>query len=295
MLRQSMTDRAISTLLSGGSFFEGPRWHEGSWWVSDFYRQRVIRVETDGTETHVVTVDAQPSGLGWLPDGSLVISSMTDRKVLRFIDGELSVLADIADMCGGWVNDLVVDSVGHVYVGNFGFDFMNGGTPSTANLVCVKLDGTAFVAATDLMFPNGSVILPDEVTLLVGESMGARYTAFTIEPDGSLTNRRVWAEFAKSPGPDAVAPDGCTLDADGHLWTADARGGRVVRISPAGKIVDEITMPSGLGVFACALGGLDGKTLLLCCSPDSSPKKRSAANEAVLLTVQVKAAHAGRP
>ena len=283
-------------MTTGGSFFEGPRWHDGAWWVSDFYRHRVIRVTPDGDESLVVTVPGQPSGLGWLPDGSLVISSMTDRKILRFADGNLTVLADISAFCGGWVNDLIVDAVGHVYAGNFGFDFMNGGTPTQANLVRVDPDGSAAIAAGGFDFPNGCVILPDERTLLVGESAGNRYTAFTIQADGSLTDRRVWAQFGAVVGDDSsVWPDGCTLDADNHVWTADARGGRVVRISPEGRIVDRIAGPEGQGVFACALGGPDGRTLLMCCAPDSSPKKRAAALDAVLVTTTVDIAHAGRP
>ncbi len=291
-----MADRSLATLLTGGSFFEGPRWHEGAWWVSDFYRHRVIRVTPDGTESLVVTVDAQPSGLGWLPDGSLVISSMTDQKILRFAGGELSVLADISEHCGGWVNDLIVDVSGHIYAGNFGFDFMNGAPPAPANLVRVDPDGSSCVAAEGFDFPNGCVILQDDTTLLVGETMGRRYTAFTIAPDGTLTDRRVWAQFGSTSGDDAtVWPDGCTLDAEGHVWCADARGGRVVRISPEGTIVDRVAMPTGLGVFACALGGEDGRTLLMCCAPDSSPKNRSASHEAVLLTTTVGVGHAGRP
>ena len=291
-----MADRTFATLLTGGSFFEGPRWHEGAWWVSDFYRHRVVRVTPDGEESLVVTVDAQPSGLGWLPDGSLVISSMTDQKILRFADGELSVLADISAHCGGWVNDLIVDAAGHIYAGNFGFDFMNGAAPAQANLVRVDPDGSSCIAAAGFDFPNGCVILPDETTLLVGESQGNRYTAFTIASDGTLTDRRLWAQFGSTLGDDgSVWPDGCTLDGEGHVWSADARGGRVVRISPEGAIVDRISAPEGLGVFACALGGDDGRTLLMCCAPDSSPKNRSASHDAVLLTTTVDASHAGRP
>lgn len=291
-----MPDRSLATLLTGGSFFEGPRWHDGAWWVSDFYRHRVIRVMPDGRESLVVTVDAQPSGLGWLPDGSLVISSMTDRKILRFADGELSVHADISAFCGGWVNDLIVDAAGHVFAGNFGFDLMSGDAPTQANLVRVDPDGSSCVAAGGFDFPNGCVILPDETTLLVGETMGNRYTAFTIAPDGSLTDRRVWAQFGSTVGDDAsVWPDGCALDAEGHVWCADARGGRVVRISPSGVIVEQITAPDGLGVYACALGGDDGRTLLLCCSPDASPKNCAASHKAVLLTTTVDVGHAGRP
>ena len=290
-----MTERTLTTLLTGGSFFEGPRWHERSWWVSDFYRHRVIRVATDGTESMVVEVPAQPSGLGWLPDGSLVISSMTDRKVLRLADGVLSVLADISAMCGGWTNDLVVDRAGHIYIGNFGFDFPNGASPADAALIRVDPDGSACIAAEGLAFPNGSVILPDEVTLIVGETMGMRYTAFTIQADGSLTDRRVWAQFPTERSPGRVAPDGCVLDAEGHLWVADARGGRVVRVAQGGAIVDSVAAPDGAGVYACALGGDDGRTLLMCCAPDSHPAQRSAEHRAVLLTTTVDVPHAGRP
>ena len=286
----------MATLLTGGSFFEGPRWHEGAWWVSDFYRHRVIRVTPDGEETHVATVPTQPSGLGWLPDGSLVISSMTDQKILRLAEGELSVLADISEYCGGWVNDLIVDAAGHIYAGNFGFDFMNGATPCSANLIRIDPDGATSVAAEGLDFPNGCVILPDEKTLIVGETFGCRYTAFTISPDGTLTDRRVWAQFGSTPGQeDSVWPDGCGVDAESHIWTADARGGRVVRIAPDGTIVDQIHLTDGAGVFACVLGGSDGRTLLMCCAPDSSPRRRSSTFEAVLQTVTVEVPRAGRP
>lgn len=291
-------------LLDGGGFFEGPRWHDGSWWVSDFYRQHVSTVAPDGTETVQVTVEHQPSGLGWLPDGSLVISSMKDHKVLRLADGELSELADLTDHCGGHLNDLVVDAVGHIFVGNFGFDLMGGGAPETAKLVRVDPDGTVAVAAEDLHFPNGMVITDDGSTLIVGETTGNRYTSFTIGANGSLTDRRVWAQFAPLPtaetfeetlGQIAVAPDGCTMDAEQHIWAADALGNRAVRVAPGGEIVDEIAAPEGLGIYACQLGGPDGTTLLLCSAPDFFEHNRAVAREAVLFTTEVEVPHAGRP
>ena len=299
-----MADRALHTLLDGGGFFEGPRWHGDTWWVSDFYRQHVSTVDPDGTETVQVVVEHQPSGLGWMPDGSLVIASMKDHKVLRFADGVLTELADVSVHCGGHLNDLVVDDAGHVFVGNFGFDLMGGGAPDTAKLVRVDSDGTVAVAAEDLHFPNGMVITADGSTLIVGETTGNRYTAFTLTPDGSLTDRRVWAEFATLPtaetfeaalGQIAVAPDGCTLDAENHLWVADALGNRAVRVAPGGAIVDEIPAPEGLGIYACQLGGPDGTTLLLCSAPDFFEHNRIVAREAVLLTTEVDVPHAGRP
>ena len=299
-----MTDRNLDVLFTGGGFFEGPRWHDDTWWVSDFYRHQVSTISTDGIEEVVVEVPGQPSGLGWLPDGSLVIASMKDHKILRFADGGLSELADISAYVSGSVNDLVVDQHGHIFVGNFGFDLMGGAPPAPADLVRVDPDGTVTVAAEGLYFPNGSVITPDGSTLIVGETTGNRYTAFTLHPDGSLADRRLWASFGKVPKADTlaggigeirVAPDGCSLDADGHLWVADALGNRAVRVAPGGEIVEEIPGPDGLGVYACQLGGPDGRTLLICAAPDFFEVNRTAAREAVLLTTTVEHPHAGLP
>ena len=299
-----MADRDVTVLFEGGRFFEGPRWHDGSWWISDFYRHTVSRIAPDGTETLVVEVAAQPSGLGWLPDGSLVISSMKDHKVLRLADGELSTLADLEGMVGGHLNDLVTDANGHTFVGNFGFDLMGGGAPAPADLVRVDLDGSITVAATDLAFPNGMVITPDGSTLIVGETTGNRYTAFDLASDGTLSGRRSWAEFGPLPVADSfvegmaqikVAPDGCSLDAEGHIWVADALGNRCIRVAEGGAIVDEVTVPGGLGIYACQLGGDDGRTLLLCAAPDFFEHNRVAANEAILFTTTVDVPHAGLP
>src|SRR3954469_22207212 len=154
-----MGKRELTTLLEGGHFFEGPRWHDGRWWVSDFYRYAVLAVSEDGAAEEVLRVEGQPSGLGWLPDGSLLAVSMRDHRLVRRApDGAVSVHADVSEHCGGHLNDVVVDGEGRAYVGNFGFDLMGGGTPSYAKLVRVDPDGTVSVAADELMFPNGSVI-----------------------------------------------------------------------------------------------------------------------------------------
>ncbi len=196
-----MAERQLHTLLGSGSFFEGPRWHEGRWWVSDFYRHRVVAVDPDGREEEVMSVE--------------------------------------------------------------------GGR-----------------------------------TLIVGETAGARYTAFTIGEDGSLGDRRVWAQVAPTPafttleetlGKLEFGPDGCGLDAENHIWSADEVGARCARVAPGGEIVDEVAMPEGLNVFACMLGGEDGRTLLMCAAPDFYAHARSEANEAVLLTTTVDVPHAGLP
>jgi sugar lactone lactonase YvrE len=295
----------MRTLLEGGAFFESPRWHEGRWWLSDFYRHLVLTVDAAGNAEEVMSVEGQPSGLGWLPDGDLLVVSMREHRILRrSSDGNVRLHADVARFCGGHLNDMVVSADGRAYVGNFGFDLMAFADPAPATLVRVDPDGTCTAVAEDLLFPNGSVITPDGRTLIVGETAGARFTAFTIEPNGSLTDRRIWAQVAETPAIGGFAetigqlkfgPDGCCLDAEEHIWAADEVNAVCVRVAPGGKIVDEIRMPEGLDVFACMLGGDDGRTLLMCAAPDFAEANRTAARESVLLTAEVAVPRAGLP
>jgi len=285
-----MSDHRLTTLFEGGHFFEGPRWHEGRWWVSDFYSGLVRAITPEGDVEEVLHLDTQPSGLGWLPDGSLLVVSMVDRTLRRReADGTLSVHADLSAHAGGHLNDMVVDDLGRAWVGNFGFDLMAEGEFATATLVRVDPDSTVTPVASELMFPNGSVITPDGTTLVVGETYGTRYTAFTVDDDGSLSDRRIWAQL------DGIAPDGCALDAEGRIWAADAVGNRCVRVAEGGEVLDEVAAPDGLGVYACMLGGDAGTTLLMCAAPDYFEHNRRAATEAVLVTTTVDVPHAGRP
>jgi len=296
--------RTLTPLFEGGAYFECPRWHDGRWWVSDFYRHAVFTYDADGREQKMVEVEAQPSGLGWLPDGDLLVVSMKDRRVLRRSPaGDISEHADLSALTSGHLNDLVVDRQGRAYAGNFGFDLMGGGDPAPAGLVRVDPDGRATVAAEDLWFPNGMVIT-DDGTLIVAETFAARFTAFTIAPDGTLTDRRIWAQVQPTPeladtatmlGSISFGPDGCALDAEGHVWAANALGGVVSRVAPSGQIVEEIAMPDGLAVFACGLGGEDGRTLVACAAPDFHEEARAAAREAALLATEVDVPHAGLP
>jgi sugar lactone lactonase YvrE len=300
-----MATRELRTLVEGGAFFEGPRWRDGRWWVSDFYREAVYAVTPDGTEEEILRVPHQPSGLGWLPDGDLLVVSRKDFKLLRRSPGgEVREHADLSALASGHLNDMIVDAAGRAYVGNFGFDLMAGDDPAATALVRVDPDGATTVVAEDLWFPNGTVIPPGGGTLIVGETIAARYTAFTVADDGSLTDRRVWGQIADEPPFDTFeatlagltfAPDGCTLDEEGHIWSADAVGGRCARLAPGGEIVEAIPMPEGLGCFACQLGGEDGRTLLICAAPDFAEHLRSAVREAVLFTTEVDVPHAGLP
>jgi sugar lactone lactonase YvrE len=296
--------RTLTPFAEGGCYFECPRWHDGRWWASDFYRYGVFTYDADGREELVVEVEAQPSGLGWLPGGDLLVVSMKDRRLLRrAADGRVSVHADVSELVGGHLNDMVVDGQGRAYAGNFGFDLMGGGQPETAAIVRVDPDGRAVVAAEDLWFPNGSVIT-DDGTLIVAETFAARLTAFTIQPDGSLADRRVWGQIEPTPeaadtttmlGAVTFAPDGCALDAEEHLWVANALGGPLSRIAPGGQIVDEVAIPAGLAVFACGLGGEDGRTLMACAAPDFHEEARKAAREGMLLSTTVAVPRAGLP
>ena len=185
---------------------------------------------------------------------------MTTRQVRRVDgDGEVHLHADLSAIATGQANDMVVDGRGNAYVGNFGFDMDAGEAPRAADLALVRPDGTAEVAAAELRFPNGSVVTPDGGTLIVGESMGGRYTAFTIRDDGTLTDRRVWAEV-----PDR-GPDGCALDAEGAIWMADAFGGGCFRVAEGGEVLDHVE--ASQPVFACALGGPQRRTLHLVTAP----------------------------
>lgn len=296
--------QAFTEVLSGFSFLEGPRWHEGRLWLSDFYTHRVVSIDAQGQATTEAEVPQQPSGLGWLPDGRLLISSMRDRRVLRReADGTLAVHADLSNIAGGHLNDMVVDAQGRAYVGNFGFDLMGGGAASTAKLACVEPDGRARVVAEDMYFPNGAMITPDGKTLIVVETMGNRISAFDIRANGDLGPRRDWAVFGPLPtstdvgeliGSVAVAPDGAVLDAEGAVWLADATHNRALRVAEGGRVLQEIST-GALGTFACTLGGPARRTLYLCVAPDFLEHHRTAAREAKLLAVQVEVPGAGWP
>src|SRR5512133_2053831 len=173
----------VRTLLTGGAFFESPRWHDGRWWVSDFFRRHVLAVDDDGRVEEIVRVDAMPSGLGWLPDGSLLVVSMQDRRVLRALGGKLEVHADLSELCDWYANDMVVAADGRAYVGNFGFDLSRAKPRATA-LVRVDPDGSAARVAEELLFPNGCVLPDDSHTLIVAETWAARLTEFDVDGDG---------------------------------------------------------------------------------------------------------------
>lgn len=286
----------MDLLLSGGHFYEGARWHDGHFWVSDLYAGRVLKITPDGHAQVVVELDDQPSGLGWLPDGTLLVVGMKSRSVWKCPTGEPPRLhADITALTGGFTNDMIVDSHGRAYVSNLGFDLFTGAPPARTTLVRVDPDGQSTIVADGLQFPNGLVISPDGDTLIVAETFGGRLTAFTIEDDGSLSGQRCWARIGREPSwetPHSLlvtdfAPDGCAIDEEGCVWVADALNGRVARVAEGGEIREQIKAPEGLGLYSCALGGHDRKTLVLCTAPDFDDVKRKASSEARLYSTKV--------
>lgn len=287
-------DRAFEVIIDGYSYLESPRWRDRRLWFSDFYSHRVVSTNETGGDTRVeAQVPQQPSGLGWLPDGRLLVVSMRDRTILRReLDGELVVHADLAHLVARPLNDLVVDDRGRAYVGNFGFDLMAGDKMATAPLVCVDIDGSASVVSEPLHFPNGAVIADGR--LIVGETFGNRISAFDVHDDGSLSDRRDWARFGPLPDTDelasalqvlAVGPDGMCLDSRGALWVADALGQRAIRVLQGGQITDTIHLDTG--VFALALGGHDGRTLFICTAPSFAEHERRSTRESRIVTTRV--------
>ncbi len=257
--------REARLILDGLVFPEGPRWFEGRLWFSDMHAHEVVAVTPDGERETIVEVPNQPSGLGFLPDGRLLIVSMLDRKLLRLDPDGLWDVADLSTLAPFHCNDMVTDAEGNSYIGNFGFDLMAGDSPKATNLVLVRPDGDASVVADGLQFPNGTVITPDGKTLIVGESWGQRLTAFDIESDATLSNQRVWAELG-------FPPDGICLDAEGAIWVAvPTNPGALVRVASGGEVLERIPV-SDMGVYACMLGGAERKTLFSLEAPTSNPQ-----------------------
>jgi sugar lactone lactonase YvrE len=285
----------VSTVAASGIYFgEAPRWHDGRLWFSDFFGHCVHALAPDGRDEVVLRIDGQPSGLGWLPDGRLLVVSMTDHRVLRQEhDGSLSVHADVSAFARHLSNDMLVDPAGRAYVGNFGFDLAvveaGAAKPVPTSLAAVGADGEVTEAAAGLMFPNGMVLTPDGATLVVAETFGARLTAFDVAPDGRLSGRRTWADLSGT----GIYPDGICLDAEGAIWVANAVQPVCVRVRPGGEIAAEERFSQRC--YACALGGPDRQTLYAMTAPASGESATPQVPRGLVEQARVRVPGAGLP
>jgi len=281
-----MTDTEV--VADGLVFPESPRWHEGALWFSDQHDLRVCRVDsqTSNVET-VVHVPQQPSGLGWA-QGRLLVVSMTDRRVLSFEGGRLSQWADLREVAAFHCNDMVVDTRGRAYVGNFGFDLLGRAPKVPASLALVDTDGSVSRVADDLMFPNGCAITRDGRTLLVAETFAARVTSFRINDDGSLSNREMYCDLG------GALPDGICLDGEGAVWCACPVEHQVLRVRQGGEITDRVDL-GDRQPFACILGGPLRRTLFVCSATTVNPKRAKELREGRIESIAVPVAGAGLP
>ena len=280
-------DSKAEILLDGLAFPEGPRWHEGRLWFSDMHDLRVRTLDLSGKSDVVVEVPHAPSGLGWLPDGRLLVVSMEDRRLLRLEKQGLVQHADLSGLASYHCNDMVTDARGRSYVGNFGFDLHARAPQRDAEIVLVLPDSQARIAAAGMKFPNGMVITPDGRTLIAGESSAARLTAFDIAEDGSLENKRTWAQL------EGAVPDGICLDAEGCVWVASPLGNQMLRVAQGGRVTHRVDVSRR--AIACALGG-PGRTTLFCATSDSfEPEACRAARRGAIEVARVDVAGAGFP
>ena len=271
-------ERKLETLMKGLTFGEGPRWHENKFYFSDFYSHKVYSLDLSGKHEVIVEIPNQPSGLGWTPDGTMLIVSMKDRKLMSFKDGLLTERADLTELSGFHCNDMVVDIDGNAFIGNFGFNTYDGEEIKPTNLILVKPGEEPVLAAENLFFPNGTVITPDNKTLIVGETYAARLTAFDKSEDGSLSNRRIWADLKVNAEEGTVPlPDGMCIDEEGAIWVASPSTAEVIRVHEGGMISERI--PVQTNAFACMLGGEDRRTLFICTSNGSGVDPGAALRE----------------
>jgi len=247
---RSPAARRPSVLAHGFAYVESPRWHDGRLWFAHWGTGEIVAVDLDGTSE--VVGQGRP-GLGWsidwLPDGRLLLTG--EELSRQEPDGSLVRHVDLRSVADFHWNEIVVDGRENIYVNGINFDFLGGSAPRPGIIVLVTPDGSTRQVADGIEFPNGMVVTPDNSTLIIAESFAGRLTAFEIDDDGSLSNRRVWAE--------GFGPDGICLDADGAIWTHAPATRECVRVREGGGILDRISLDRDC--FACMLGGPDRLTL----------------------------------
>jgi sugar lactone lactonase YvrE len=283
---KSTTMHAIKVIKTGLGIGESPRWHDGRLWFSNWVAQEVIALSPDGKSEVITKMSSFPFSIDWLPDGRLLVISGHDQLLLRREpNGEWVTHADLRGIADHGFNELVVDSRGNAYV-NGGLAF--GGDTSAGIIILVSSDGKARKVAEGIAFPNGMAITPDNSTLIIAESHGRKLTAFDIAGDGSLSNRRVWADLITG------VPDGICIDEQGAVWYADVPNKSVVRVLEGGEELDRVVLDRGC--FACMLGGEARSTLFVMAAEwRGFDKMNDAARTGQVLAIDVPVKGAGRP
>jgi len=292
--------RVPDLVAEGFTFLESPRWRDGRLFASDFYSGRVLSFREDGAVEEICRLQGQPSGLGVTSDGSLLIVSMLDRKLMRFDGVRLEVYADLGGLTGYPCNDMILTPEGTAIVGHFGYAPTPDSPIETGGLFTVDQTGTVRESVEGLFFPNGMSFAGD--ILLVAETFASRISAFDIGAEGRLSPRPPWATFSKRAPTtigDAlrmgeILPDGMTVDVEGAAWIADAGGRGALRVAAGGEILDRIETP-GFTVYAIALGGSDGRTAFLCAAPPLFTHDPTRERKSVLMTCRVDIPGAGQP
>jgi sugar lactone lactonase YvrE len=266
---------ATRVLLTGLGFGESPRWHDDRLWFCNWGEQEVVTLDLDGKSEVVTRVPTTiPFSIDWLPDGRLLVVSGQEVLLRMEADGSLVTHADVTGIDSVF-NEIVVDGRGNAFV--------NGSV-----IAVVAPDGAARQVADGIEFGNGMAITADDSTLIVAESHGNRLTAFDIADDGSLSNRRVWADLSGG------FPDGICLDADNAVWYGDVPNKRCVHVREGGEVLQTIDLDRGC--FACMLGGADGKTLYMMTAEwRGFEHMHDKAQTGQVVAVEVTVVGAGRP
>jgi sugar lactone lactonase YvrE len=276
----------LKPLVTEGKYFEGPRWHDGKLWFVDSLAMKLLRTSLAGECEIVCAIPGIAGGMGFLPNGDAIVTSMFDRKLLRLADGELSAYRDLSGVAAGTIDDMIIDGRGRIYVGDLGFDLMIGGSHDNGQIILVTPIGDERVVARGLRFPNGFAVSEDGTRLVVAESDGNNLAEFSIAEDGSLELKRRFGSFTE--------PDGICLDRDGAVWTSIFQEDAFARVDLAGRVLDRISV-KGRRAVACALGGDDRRTLFCVSAETTHEDLMRGKSSARIDTVRVEVPGAGFP
>lgn len=273
--------------LDGLLFPETPRWRDGRLWLTDRYAQRVLTLSPRDVVETILTMDDRPGGLGWLPDGALLVIAIETRRIYRLVAGQLELHADLSAMTPWPCNDMLVDQAGRAFIGNYGYDIDGGAPLVSTKLIRVDPNGRALSVGGPVIFPNGTALSADGHTMIVAETYANRLSAFRVNSEGELENHRTWAELG------TATPDGICLDSEDAVWVASPRTHEVLRVREGGAIADRV-QPCGIP-YACVLGGADRRTLFVCTAQTSDPEAATRARAGCIETVRVAVPGAGQP